>query len=44
MMTTTAEEAQNPHHLSVVLQEPLIDIKPPPPDPYELRVIIWGVR
>lgn len=23
---------------------PLINIKPPPPEPYELRVIIWSVE
>lgn len=25
-------------------RSPMINIKPPPPDPYELRVVIWGVR
>jgi hypothetical protein len=23
---------------------PLINIKPPPPEPFVLRVIVWGVR
>jgi len=25
-------------------QKPMINIRPPPPDPFELRVIVWGTR
>jgi hypothetical protein len=23
---------------------PMINIKPPPPDPFEIRCIVWGVK
>jgi C2 domain len=34
-------ELWEPEHAK---REPMVDIKPPPPEPYELRVIVWGVR